>query len=307
MPLDERGTKLLEHILDTGNTDAFHVLADHVEENGMPTLAKVLRGHTGKKQPGLTPEYSHQWEPEYPETNNRKLPWSTYPSDIPDNQDIPDEYQIPDFDDEVNHIKSSPELIPGVHLTRNEHTPSGKVHHGHYFLHDLRNADKEDTLAEDYEPQHEFKVKSRESLDLAKPIPVYEDPGDEVHITGLSKGGNCEHCGKPDIYRIHVKHPISGETCKIGSSCASGLLRETGSKNLTGAMQPKKILHHAATAQALGDIPVKVRLKNKDTKLKLARGISSGQDTHSQEEIYAALVAEGVEPTKAEELSHALS
>jgi len=279
MPLSTQATQLLEHILDHGRHDLFPVLADHLEEDGKPVLAKVLRGHTGKQQPFLAPDYSHRYEPELPEPDPRKRPrspWSTSPylSDIPDSQVIPDEHQIADFDDEIKHIKSSPELIPGVHLVRNEHLPSGKITHGHYFLHDLRKLNTEDTLPEDYEPQHEFKVRGNQTLDLAKPIPVYEDPGDEVHITGLSKGGNCEHCGKPDIYRIHVKHPISGETCKIGSSCASGMLRDSTKRNLTGKMQPKDILHKAATAESLKDVGsvVKVRLKNKDTKLKLAKG-----------------------------------
>lgn len=319
--------QLLDHAIKTGD---FRYLSDWAEENELPVLAKVLNGHYKNKQIPAMPDYlPHE---------NGLTPRESY-----------------------EHIKKSPELVPGVHMVPGHDVVPGNKTIG-YWLHDLRgfeypkedegmlenglddedHADRMERLREELEsntPSHYFHssnrknygtedspqyIQKRDKLELAKPIPVYEDPGDEVHITGLSKGGNCEHCGKPDIYRIHVKHSTNGTECKIGSTCASGMLRDMSKKNLSGKMTTKDVLRKAATAESLKDVGsvVKVRLKNKDTKLAkdtkenlargrirvaLARGTSVSPDYHTTEEVYAALVAEGIEPAKAQEMANALS
>lgn len=303
MPISSRATQLLEHILDHGRHDLFPILSDVLEEEDKPVSAKVFRSHQTTHQPLHYEPYEGFAESLGPPIHGDYESSSAYRRRYEDWQengyDDPEGFRHSAAKAHERVKKTAPEVIPGVHLN-----PHG---FGGYQLYDFRDefpTEKHPEIEQMYEEGRDDEARprlnemqehyldshpakhyfygglKRDKLDLAKPLPIYEDPGDEVHITGLSKGGNCEHCGKPDIYRIHVKHPISGETCKIGSSCASGMLRDSTKRNLTGKMQPKDILHKAATAQALGDVGsvVKVRLKNKDTKLKLAKVPTNFED-----------------------------
>lgn len=58
-----------------------------------------------------------------------------------------------------------------------------------------------------------------------------EDKTNRAHITGLTPGGNCEHCGKKDVALIHIRGEDSGKEVKLGSTCAGRLCtKNDGSK-----------------------------------------------------------------------------
>lgn len=90
--------QLFHHLVEAALQDpanGFPVLADHVEESGMPTLAGILRNY-------------HEGDPPQPN-------WWHFISDSNwDYGDEPEDDGSPHAS--ISKIKRSPELIPGVHL-----------------------------------------------------------------------------------------------------------------------------------------------------------------------------------------------
>lgn len=230
---------IIHHALDKGDPYAFHALADHIEDH-LPNTAEILRGMKhGEFRPRDT--YHEDWaDPEAPHDRD----FTHTPMD------------------HLDRIRRSPQLIPGVHLvlgrelTRPQQNVDKRVQQRHgqqytagYHLYDLRGkgppeSDYEDPATGLAYDNAEYHTQLEEYLDDHKPKFFSEAPATRVDlnrrtdgskyadITGLTHGGDCEHCGKKDVALVHVTDRSSGKTIKLGSTCAGRLCHTTAGEKL---------------------------------------------------------------------------
>jgi len=250
----------VHHAVDTGE---FSILADHAAEQGHDKIESLLRSH----RPALGPP--KQWY-ENPLTNR-----------------TPSEH--------IARVLKAPKLAPGIYMVPGQ---EGSTRATGFHLYDFREkmprksdekyqhlyeAGADDTAAEmhyndleDYlhkhKPIHFFPYEGDHGgagshLHLAA-------QGDFAHITGYTKGGDCEHCGKKDPVLIHVT-TADGKTQKIGSTCAGKML----CTSLGETLHPKTAVKLAHQAQMAANEGYKESAK-KMVRLKLARDVS-GVHTNS--------------------------
>lgn len=221
--LSSAATSLLTHILDTNQHHLFPVLADEVEEHGHARVADLFRN---RKESNSFTNRPHRWPQEGWEVDESGLAHD------------------PEFHLNTS-VKKSPEIIPDVHMVPGWASRGAKYG---FHLYDLRKPAPE---REDDESHVEYGQRVEDYLNDNHPKHFFEYRGDimkhkepqklelasETHnIVGLTKGGDCDCCGKKEIARIHVQDPDTGLITKYGSTCIGKHF------NIT----PKDALKHAA-------------------------------------------------------------
>lgn len=110
-------------------------------------------------------------------------------------------------------------------------------------------------------------------LPFARDLPknLRTDSSKRAMITGLTPGGDCEHCGKKDVALIHVKaEGDKGKEIKLGSTCAGRLCHTTTGEKLHRA----KLVRHGHSMNLLkkdGHEPEYPRIMYDSERLDLAR------------------------------------
>lgn len=208
------------------------VLADWLEERGHVNLPAMLRN---RKPLGQRPSYAPRSEDDYEVSELIHGPHSRgFGVFDSTSGDLLSEHgtersaeravadliaDIPDHQSYVDHIRThGKEIAPGLHLV-----PDGKQLH----LHDLRKMPKEGEYdPEILDPVVSFGNPGRKMLDLARRLILPEQKNPKrAKITGLTEGGDCEHCGKKDVALIHVTDDATGKTKKLGSTCVGKMCR----------------------------------------------------------------------------------